>query len=37
MSGKNEIIFRTFKTYQNYYVYDRHTGAVIALTEADYK
>ena len=36
MSGKNEIIFRTFKTYQNYYVYDRHTGAVIALTEAEF-
>jgi len=31
------IIFKTFRTYAHPYVYDRHTNAVVMLTEDEYK
>lgn len=30
------IIFKTFRTYAHPYVYDRHTNAVVMLTEDEY-
>ena len=33
----NEIIFRTFHTYKHPYLYDRHTNALIMLTEEEYE
>ena len=32
----NEIIFKTFKTYRQFYVYDRHTNAIVILSESEY-
>ena len=32
----DSIIFRTFRTYKNCYVYDRHTNSVIAVPPEDY-
>ena len=30
------IIFKTFRTYAHPYVYDRHTNAVVMLTDGEY-
>ena len=35
--NKMSIIFKTFRTYAHPYVYDRHTNAVVMLTEDEYK
>lgn len=36
MENTNPIIFRTYKTYGGYYVYDRHTNSVITLSKEEY-
>ena len=33
----NTVIFKTFSTYAHHYVYDRHTNAVVMLTDDEYK
>ena len=33
MGDNRKIIFKTFHTYKNAYVYDRHTNAVFAVEE----
>lgn len=33
----NSIIFKTFRTYAHPYVYDRHTNAVVMLTDDEYE
>lgn len=37
MTDKNSIIFRTFRTYKNAYVYDRHTNSVVAVSEEEFQ
>lgn len=32
----NAVIFKTFRTYKNPYVYDRHTNSIVTLTEDEY-
>lgn len=36
-TNPNPIIFRTYKTYGNYYVYDRHTNSVITLNHEEFR
>ena len=36
MSNSKSIIFKTYKTYGGYYVYDRHTNSVTALSEEEF-
>ena len=36
MYTENEILFKTFKTFQHSYVYDRHTNALIMITDEEY-
>jgi uncharacterized protein len=33
----NDIIFKTFRTYRHPYVYDRHTNALVRLTDVEYE
>jgi len=33
----NDIIFKTFRTYRHPYVYDRHTNAIVMLTEDEFQ
>ena len=37
MADTNPIIFRTYKTYGGYYVYDRHTNSVITLSREEFQ
>lgn len=37
MEKKHPIIFKTFHTYGNYYVYDRHTNSVIVITREEFE
>ena len=37
MGENRKIIFKTFHTYKNAYVYDRHTNAVFAVEEEEYQ
>lgn len=37
MADTNPIIFRTYKTYGGYYVYDRHTNSVITLSQEEFQ
>lgn len=32
-----DVIFKTFRTYKNPYVYDRHTNSLVMLTEDEYR
>ena len=33
---RNNIVFKTIRTFQSQYLYDRHTNAIIRLTESEY-
>lgn len=37
MEEKKDVIFRTFRTYRNNYVYDRHSDAVISVNEEEFR
>lgn len=37
MPNTKSIIFKTYKTYGGYYVYDRHTNSVTALSEEEFE
>ena len=34
---QNDIVFKTFKTFSNLYVYDRHTNAIYKISDEEYQ